>query len=355
MITSISNLNPGDDNIQTIFGTVVSVSEDEFVLQDETGEVLVDAYDYLESEGDLDLGLGVGQEVTVVGDLDDEDFDAYDITLGGDASQPSSVTGNYDSLQTVTLISDLNPADDNVQTIFGTVVSVSEDEFVLQDETGEVLVDAYDYLESEGDLDLGLGVGQEVTVVGDLDDEDFDAYGIAFEGDASQPSSATGNYDSLQTITSISDLIPEDDNVQIISGTVVSVSEDEFVLQDETGEVLVDAYDYLESEGDLDLGLGVGQEVTVVGDLDDEDFDAYGIAFTETDNSNLTLINFPSDVILTEENGIITLSHQIESIDIYGSSSGENFEEEGLNNFDLITGFQDRVDLTVNNSVDSGL
>ena len=250
-------------------------------------------------------------------------------------------------------ISDLNPADDNIQTISGTVASVSEDEFVLQDPTGEVLVDAYDYLESEGDLDLG--VGQEVTVVGDLDDGDFDAYDITLGGVASQPSSTTGNYDSLQTVTSISDLNPSDDNVQIISGTVTSVSDDEFVLQDETGDILVDTYDLVESQGDLDLGLGVGQEVTVVGDLDDEDFDAYGIAFTETDNSNLTLINFPSDIIPTEENGIITLDHQIESIDIYSSSSGENFEGEGLNNFDLIAGSQEQVDLTANNSVDSVL
>ncbi len=78
MVTSISDLIPGDDNIQTISGTVTSVSDDEFVLQDETGEVLVDVYDLEESQGEIDLE--VGQEVTVVGDLDDEDFDARSIT-----------------------------------------------------------------------------------------------------------------------------------------------------------------------------------------------------------------------------------------------------------------------------------
>ncbi|MDJ0590364.1 MAG: DUF5666 domain-containing protein [Pleurocapsa sp. MO_226.B13] len=376
MITSISDLIPGDDNIQTISGTVVSVSDDEFVLQDATGEVLVDVYDLEESGGNLDLG--VGQQVTVVGDLDDEDFDARSVTLQDNASQPSPVPINDDgtsqpspvpindnSLQTVTNISDLIPEDDRIQIISGTVTSVSDDEFVLQDATGEVLVDVYDLEESQGGIDLGIGIGQEVTVVGDLDDEDFDAYGIALEDNASQPSPVPinddstsqpsplpGNDGSLQTVTNISDLIPEDDRIQTISGTVTSVSDDEFTLQDPTGEVLVDAYDWLESGGDLDLG--VGQEVTVVGDLDDEDFDARSITSPE-DNSNLTLINFPSNVILTDQNEIITLDYMIENIDLYGGSPVENLGGEGLDNSDLIVGSQEQVDLAVNNSVESSL
>ncbi len=176
MITNISDLIPGDDNIQTISGTVTSVSDDEFILEDSTGEVLVDAENFLESEGNLDLS--VGQEVTVVGDLDDEDFDARSIT-SADASQPSPPLTDDDSSSTVTNISDLIPGDDNVQTISGTVTSVSDDEFILEDSTGEVLVDAENFLESEGNLDLS--VGQEVTVVGDLDDEDFDARSITFD------------------------------------------------------------------------------------------------------------------------------------------------------------------------------
>lgn len=79
MVTNIGDLVPGDVNIQTIFGTITSVSDDEFVLEDSTGEVLVDVFDLEESEGKLDLS--VGQEVTVVGDLDDEDFDALSITF----------------------------------------------------------------------------------------------------------------------------------------------------------------------------------------------------------------------------------------------------------------------------------
>ena len=79
MTTNIGDLIPGDDNVQTISGTITSVSDDDFILEDSTGEVLVDVFDLEESEGNLDLR--VGQEVTVVGDLDDEDFDARSITF----------------------------------------------------------------------------------------------------------------------------------------------------------------------------------------------------------------------------------------------------------------------------------
>ncbi len=74
--TPIGNLQVKDDFIVSISGTVTSIREDEFILSDRTGQVLVDA----------DLGKGqilpltVGERVTVVGDLDDEDFDAISIT-----------------------------------------------------------------------------------------------------------------------------------------------------------------------------------------------------------------------------------------------------------------------------------
>ncbi|WP_019505427.1 calcium-binding protein [Pleurocapsa sp. PCC 7319] len=81
MVTSISSLTPGDDNIQTISGTVVSVREDEFILRDETGEILVDAYDWLKQPESLDaeLDLAIGEPLLVVGELDDDDFDSLKI------------------------------------------------------------------------------------------------------------------------------------------------------------------------------------------------------------------------------------------------------------------------------------
>ncbi|MDJ0634790.1 MAG: DUF5666 domain-containing protein [Xenococcaceae cyanobacterium MO_188.B29] len=250
----------------------------------------------------------------------------------------------------VTSISNLIPGDDLIQTISGTVVSVFDDEFILQDETGTILVDAYDFLEDNADLDLA--VGQELTVVGDLDDDDFDARSISLGADTpiSSPPPTT---ETPGTVTNISELIRQDDLIQTISGTVVSVFDDEFILQDETGTILVDAYDFLEDNANLDLA--VGQELTVVGDLDDDDFDARSITSPEINNSDVTLINFTSEETVGTQDEIIILNHEIESIDIYSGSYGENFGGELLDDFDSTISSQEQVELVLNNLVDSSL
>ena len=152
-------------------------------------------------------------------------------------------------------------------------------------------------------------------------------------------------------VTSISNLIPGDDLIQTISGTVVSVFDDEFILQDETGAILVDAYDFLEDNADLDLE--VGQELTVVGDLDDDDFDARSITSPEINNSDLTLIDFASEETSGMQDEIIILNHKIESIDIYSGYSGENFGGEWRDDFDSTISSQEQVDLAFNNLVDN--
>jgi len=76
MVTPISNLIRQDDLLQTIRGTVVRIREDEFILRDQTGQVWVDA----DLGSSMSLGLQIGEQVTVIGDLDDEDFDARRIT-----------------------------------------------------------------------------------------------------------------------------------------------------------------------------------------------------------------------------------------------------------------------------------
>ncbi|MGK7934274.1 MAG: hypothetical protein AB4206_00465 [Xenococcaceae cyanobacterium] len=155
-------------------------------------------------------------------------------------------------------------------------------------------------------------------------------------------------------VTSISNLIPGDDLIQTISGTVVNVFDDEFILQDETGAILVDAYDWLEDDADLDLA--VGQELIVVGDLDDDDFDARSITSPEIDNSDITPIDFPSEVTLeAQDEDIVMLNYKIESIDIYGGSSGENFGGEWLDYFDSTISSQEQGELAFNNLVDSVL
>ncbi|MFP4134506.1 MAG: DNA-binding protein [Halothece sp.] len=59
-----------------IQGTIRSLVGNEFILSDGTGEIIVDA-------GPVwyhDLNLRQGERITVVGEYDDDDFDAYQIT-----------------------------------------------------------------------------------------------------------------------------------------------------------------------------------------------------------------------------------------------------------------------------------
>ncbi|NET76701.1 DNA-binding protein [Okeania hirsuta] len=70
--TPIGELQRGDNAI--ISGQVIGISGDEFMLDDGTGQILVDT-------DDRELtNLSVGEQVTVVGEYDDDDFDAYSIT-----------------------------------------------------------------------------------------------------------------------------------------------------------------------------------------------------------------------------------------------------------------------------------
>lgn len=183
MSVPIRNLRPGQR--QTIEGRVVRlVDEEDFVLRDRTGRILVD----LDSD-DQRLSLRSGARVRVVGrlDRDDADFDALRVvrpngTVLYDRSRPqflsvqSSTSAQSDqnfqfaqqTIQSLTIPS--------LQTMTGTVERlVDEEDFVLRDARGRTLIDT--------DLDdrlLPLLSGESVTVVGrfDADDFDFDALRI---------------------------------------------------------------------------------------------------------------------------------------------------------------------------------
>ncbi|MGK7899903.1 MAG: NirD/YgiW/YdeI family stress tolerance protein [Hormoscilla sp.] len=60
----------------TISGTVKSVVGNEFILRDSSGEIIVDAGPRWRQE----INLTPGERVTVVGEYDDDDFDAYSIS-----------------------------------------------------------------------------------------------------------------------------------------------------------------------------------------------------------------------------------------------------------------------------------
>jgi hypothetical protein len=60
----------------TVAGTVRSVVGNEFILDDGTGQIIVDAGPRWYRE----INLSEGEEVTVTGEYDDYDFDAFSIT-----------------------------------------------------------------------------------------------------------------------------------------------------------------------------------------------------------------------------------------------------------------------------------
>lgn len=60
----------------TISGTITNIVGNEFVLNDGTGQVIVDAGPHWHHQ----INLKQGERVTVTGEYDDDDFDAFQIT-----------------------------------------------------------------------------------------------------------------------------------------------------------------------------------------------------------------------------------------------------------------------------------
>ncbi len=60
----------------TISGEIQSVVGNEFILDDGTGQIIVDAGPHWYHQ----INVSEGEQVTVVGEYDDYDFDAYQIT-----------------------------------------------------------------------------------------------------------------------------------------------------------------------------------------------------------------------------------------------------------------------------------
>ena len=218
----------------TISGQVIRmVDNDEFLLQTNNGLIRVDA-DLPDSQS---LNLQPGERVNVVGEFDDGDFDASAITRpDGSPIVPTTDT----------------PAPAN--TISGQVIRmVDNDEFLLWTSNGRVLVDA----DLPDNQSFNLRRGERVNVVGEFDDGDFDA--------------------SAVTRPDGSPIVPTTDapgTATTISGRVIRmVDNDEFLLRTRNGRVRVDA----DLPDNQSLNLRRGERVNVVGEFDDDDFDASAI------------------------------------------------------------------------------
>lgn len=80
----------------------------------------------------------------------------------------------------------------------------------------------------------------------------------------------------VSTLTLANTPIGELENLEgiTISGEITSVVGNNFVLEDATGEVIVDAGPHWWHQ----LNLTTGESVTVVGEMDEGEFDAFSIA-----------------------------------------------------------------------------
>lgn len=152
----------------SVSGVVRSVVGNKFVLDDGTGQVIVEAGPRWYQP----LNLTEGERIKVVGEYDDGDFDAFSITRASgevieirpsDGPPPwAGGRGEGGERREVTA------------TITGTIRSIIGNEFVLDEGTRQVIVEA----EPTPARNLNLAVGERITVFGEQDDEDFDAYTI---------------------------------------------------------------------------------------------------------------------------------------------------------------------------------
>ncbi|MBS0014779.1 MAG: hypothetical protein KFF72_00145 [Arthrospira sp. SH-MAG29] len=262
---AFNELLPLDHNFipgAMVSGTVGSLIDngDDFLFYPINGsEVIVDVSPVPASQ----LGLMPGEIITLqVGEWNGREIDTNNIirpdgstVLGLSNIPPMTIPPNIDPLTGFGLT-----------TFSGTVISQNEpDSFFFQTDIGPILVDAI----PQGEGIVTVIPGEILTIVGDFDDYDFDAYSLTrLDGSAVLP-----NQPPMMGFTppSIPPINPE---FLTLSGTVISQNElDSFFLQTDIGPILVDAI----PQGEGMVNVIPGEILTIVGDFDDYDFDAYSL------------------------------------------------------------------------------
>lgn len=77
-----------------------------------------------------------------------------------------------------------------------------------------------------------------------------------------------------------------------ISGEIRRIVGNEFILDDGTGQIIVDAEDIAEDMGKRRINLREGERIIVTGEYDDYDFDAYTI---QRSNGEVLRVRFHDD------------------------------------------------------------
>ena len=187
--------------------------------------------------------------------------------------------------------------------IQGQILNIFDDELILNSGLRSILVDIGPSWYSSINLELG----EQVTVIGEADDEDFDAFSIIRSNgeiisirDPQGPppwAGKRGNDDDDWYRDDDDDDDDwyrdndDDDFLREISGEVVNLFANEFILASNGQQILVEA-----GEDGTFLNLTVGEQVTVIGEADDEDFDAFSIT-----RANGEVLRFSSERELEDE------------------------------------------------------
>ncbi|PNW61948.1 UNVERIFIED_CONTAM: hypothetical protein BEN50_04480 [Euhalothece sp. KZN 001] len=171
--------------------------------------------------------------------------------------------------------------------IQGQILNIFGNEFILDSSFGNILVDTG----PSWYFSLDLEEGEQVTVIGEADDEDFDAFSITRSNgeiisirEPQGPPPWEAERENDRNDFEEDNDFDDDDFLTEIAGEVVNIFENEFILNSNGEEILVEA------NTDSPLNLEVGEEVTVFGEADDEDFDAITITL-----SNGEVLNFSDD------------------------------------------------------------
>lgn len=254
-----------DDDIVVITGKVVrQVKEDEFLVRDNTGQVLVDV------ERERHFGVAIGQTITLRGKVDWEPFSAKEVkaidvqVLENPSQQGTNPAARADvvSIQTVNTRS----KDGEIVTVAGRIVRrVDSDEFMLRDESGEIKVDA-DFKRFHN---MPLSVGQSIIVTGEVDlhwldsGKDIEAQSIQIQQlPPPPPPQAPTEY----VVLPIRDIHERGQNGDLVTFTARlenQIDVDEFLFKDDTASIVVN----VDPQHFSQIPLSAGKSYTVTGSI----------------------------------------------------------------------------------------
>jgi len=256
--------NYKDDAVVTIRGTVVKqVKEDEFLVRDQSGEIIVDV------KRGRDFGVAVGQNIMVQGVVDiglfrEKVLRATQVSGGDTEAATSSDPAKRTDLASIRSVY-LGSKDGEIVTVAGTIVRrLDHREIIIRDKSGEIIVDAQFHQFNN----LPLKVGTHIIVNGEVDIywggpwREIEAHSVQV-----QEKSLELPVPSNLEVTPIADIraMVTEGAIVTIEGTISRrIDASEFLFQDDTGSVTVQADPKMFSHH----GLSEGRAYTVTGRLD---------------------------------------------------------------------------------------